>query len=127
LSRHPELVSGSQRCHPGLDPGSTTLIKLLNTISMQPVKSLITEEELEQLASRSNFRYGQKIAEEGDITFTKVNTFNLFADVKHHNGEKRSVEIMSTPKGLRWRCTCTSRKDLFCKHLVAVGLKAVQS
>ncbi|HEV8601312.1 MAG TPA: hypothetical protein VGQ87_01800 [Patescibacteria group bacterium] len=93
---------------------------------MKPLKSFLTEEQLEDLASRSNFRYGKAIAEDGDVTVLKANTFNLVARVKHKNGEARTVELMSTPKGFRYRCTCTSRKDLFCKHCVAVGLSSLK-
>lgn len=92
---------------------------------MKPIKTFLTQEFLEDLASRSNFRYGQAIAEDGDVTVLGKNTFNIVAKVKHGNGEKRTVELMSTPKGFRYRCTCTSRKDLFCKHCVAVGLSSV--
>jgi len=93
---------------------------------MKPLKTILTEEMLEEMASRSNFRYGQKIAKDGDVHVLKTNTFNLVARVKHGQGETRTVELMSTPKGFRHRCTCTARKDLFCKHCVAVGLSSLQ-
>ncbi len=93
---------------------------------MKPIKTFLTEEFLEDLASRSNFRYGQAIAEDGDVTVLDKNTFNIVAKVKHNQGETRTVELMSTPKGFRFRCTCTSRKDLFCKHCVAVGWSSLK-
>ena len=89
---------------------------------MKSLKSFLTEELLEGLASRSNFRYGQQIAKDGDVKVLKTNTYALVARVKHKDGQARTTELMSTPKGFRYRCTCTSRKDLFCKHCVAVGL-----
>jgi uncharacterized Zn finger protein len=91
---------------------------------MEPIATFITPENLEKLASRSNFRYGKQIAEDGEVNFTKVNRFNLEARVKHGNHEARGVKIESTVKGLRWKCTCTSKKGFFCQHCVAVGLAA---
>jgi uncharacterized Zn finger protein len=93
---------------------------------MLPLASFITPEKLEELASRSHFRYGKQIAEEGEIEFTKTNTFNAVATVKHQNSQKRTVSLMSTTKGFRWKCTCTSKKGIFCQHCVAVGLAANQ-
>ena len=91
---------------------------------MKPVLSLISLEQLEKLASRSNFRYGQEIFKNGKIEITKSNTFNIVATVKSKNKNARTAELSSTSKGLRWKCTCTGRKDLFCNHCVAVGIFA---
>jgi uncharacterized Zn finger protein len=90
---------------------------------MKPIKSFLTEEQIENLASRSNFRYGKSMADDG-VTITRSNSFNVEAKVKYGEGEGRKVELSSTTKGFRWKCTCTSRKDLFCKHCVAVALHA---
>lgn len=89
---------------------------------MKPVKNLISLELLKELASRSNFRYGQDIAENGTITYDMENAFHVIAHVVFRGGQARTVDVLSTPKGLRFKCTCTSRKDLFCNHCVAVGL-----
>lgn len=89
---------------------------------MKPIKTFLTLENLEALASRSNFRYGSAIAEDGDVTILETKTFSVVAKVKHAQGETRTVKLESTPKGFRYKCTCTSRKDLFCKHCIAVGL-----
>ena len=89
---------------------------------MKPIKYLVPLEVLEELASRSNFRLGKAIASEGQITFEKQNTFNVIAKVRSKKGETRTVHLESTSKGLRWKCTCSSRKDLFCQHCVAVGM-----
>lgn len=89
---------------------------------MKPVKSLITLESLKELASRSNFRYGQDIAKNGTIAYEMENAFHVVARVTFRGGQARTVDVLSTPKGLRFKCTCTSRKDLFCNHCVAVGL-----
>lgn len=89
---------------------------------MKPVKNLVTFELLEELASRSNFRYGRDIVKSGTITMDTVNAFHVVARVAFHGGQTRTVDVLSTPKGLRFKCTCTARKDLFCNHCVAVGL-----
>ncbi len=91
---------------------------------MTPILDLVAAEQLADLASRSNFRYGKEIAKHGEISLPKSNRFHLQATVKSKNGQTRTVSLLSTPKGLRWKCTCTSRKDLFCKHCVAAGLVA---
>ncbi len=94
---------------------------------MKPLLSLITIEEIEALASRSNFRYGREIAENAEITIQKKNTFNRIAEVRHGNSPVQTVEVMVTAKGLRWKCTCTNRKNIFCEHVVAVCLTALPS
>lgn len=90
---------------------------------MKPIKTILSPPEIERLASRSNFRYGKEIAEDGKITIEKENTFNVRAQVEYKSSEKRTVDLMSTTKGLRWKCTCTNRKDMFCQHCVALGIK----
>jgi uncharacterized Zn finger protein len=89
---------------------------------MKPIRSLLTTEVIEDLASRSHLRYGQQMAEDGDVKITEENNYNVTAHVKHREGQGRTVNLMSTTKGLRWKCTCTSKKDLFCNHCVAVAL-----
>ena len=90
---------------------------------MQPINQLVTTEKLQYLATRSHFRFGKDIAENGVVKVTKSNTFNYIASVQRKDGgETRTVELSSTTKGFRWKCTCSSKKDLFCEHAVAVGL-----
>lgn len=89
---------------------------------MKPIKSLVTQEQLTELATRSNFRLGKAIAEQGKIIFDTFNTFNVLARVEFKNKQPRTVHMESTPKGLRWKCTCSNRKDLFCEHCVALGI-----
>lgn len=91
---------------------------------MLPLSSFITPEKLEELASRSHFRYGMQIAEEGEIKISKRNTFNVIATVKHGSHQTRTVSLMSTTKGFRWKCSCSSKKGFFCQHCAAVGLAA---
>lgn len=91
---------------------------------MKSILSLISIEQLEELASRSNLRYGQEIFKNGKIEITKSNTFNIWAKVQSKNKQSQEVELSSTSKGFRWKCSCTGRKDLFCNHCVAVALFA---
>ena len=92
---------------------------------MKPVTSLITLEEINRLASRSNLRLGKAIAEEGQFVVEKENTYGQTVRITHKNGQPRTVHVESTPKGLRWKCTCSSRKDLFCQHCAALGLHII--
>ena len=89
---------------------------------MKPIQILITTELIAELASRSNLRLGKAIAEDGKFEVEKTNTYGITARISHKSGQSRTVHLESTPKGLRWKCTCSSRKDLFCQHCVALGL-----
>jgi len=93
-----------------------------NQTNMLQLKVILTPDEIEKLASRSNFRYGKNLAEDSKIRVIKSNTFNLIAELKHGNSKPQTVELTSTTKGFRWKCTCTAKKDYFCEHCVAVGL-----
>lgn len=92
---------------------------------MKPLTQLLTLELIEGLSTRSNLRAGKEIAREGGITPEKTNTFNLIAQVQFRGGETRTVELMSTSKGFRWKCTCSSRKTLFCKHCTAASIALI--
>lgn len=89
---------------------------------MKLIRDLIFLEELERLASGSHFRYGEKILRDGEVTIAEDNRIHIVAQVKQIPGENRTVEMWATPKGLKWKCACTARKGLFCKHCVALGL-----
>lgn len=89
---------------------------------MLPIKSLLTPEEIKKLASRSHYRYGEQMSEDANITWTKENNFNIHATVKQGNKAGHDVELMSTTKGFRYKCTCTNKKDLFCEHCTAVAI-----
>jgi hypothetical protein len=89
---------------------------------MKPLKEIITPELLESESSRSNFRYGKQIAKDAQFKITKTNTFNHLAEIKLPSGTALNTALMSTTKGLRWKCDCTNKKDYFCEHCVALGL-----
>jgi hypothetical protein len=94
---------------------------------MKPIRYLITLDMLTELSSRSNFRYGKEIAKDGKITVVESNAFRTEARVEYKNKEARTAELSSTPKGLRWKCTCSSRKNLFCEHCIALGFYILDS
>lgn len=90
---------------------------------MQSILSFLTTENLKELASRSHFRYGQDLAENSEIKITKQNTFNILADIKlPKNNKILKTELNSTTKGLRWKCSCSNKKNYFCEHCVALGI-----
>jgi uncharacterized Zn finger protein len=89
---------------------------------MKPVTSFVTIEELQKLASRSNFRYGQELAKNSTITFPENKTFYVEAEVKTKSRDPEKLLLQSTSKGLKWKCSCTARKNFFCEHAVAVGI-----
>jgi uncharacterized Zn finger protein len=92
---------------------------------MKPVTTLINLEEITGQASRSNLRLGKAIAEDGKFVLEKSNTYMQLVQVSHKGGQTRTVRVEATPKGLRWKCTCSARKDLFCEHCVALGLHII--
>jgi uncharacterized Zn finger protein len=89
---------------------------------MPSVADLTNEDSLLRLSSTSNFRLGLEIAETGGVELVEYGPFRVVAEVTPPGGVKRTVTLTSTPDGLKWKCTCTSREDLFCKHSVAAGI-----
>lgn len=89
---------------------------------MKPVKTLVNLEVVSELASRSNFRLGKAMAEDGQFKIEKSNPFVEEVKLSYKNGQVRDIRVESTSKGLKWKCSCSSRKDLFCEHCVALGL-----
>ncbi len=87
---------------------------------MSSVVDLVEPDHLAQLASPANLRLGRDIAGQGGVKILEFGTCRVTARVS--NGQRRTVELSSTPQGLEWRCTCTRRADLFCKHCVALAV-----
>jgi uncharacterized Zn finger protein len=87
---------------------------------MSSVVDLVEPDHLAQLATPANLRLGREIAAGGGVTIVDFNPCCVTARVS--NGQRRTVELNSTPQGLAWRCTCTKRPGLFCKHCVAVAV-----
>ncbi len=87
-----------------------------------PLLSLITEKEIERLASRSHLRFGKQLLKDGVIQITNSNMFRRVATVKYKNNPLQTVEFLSDSKGLHYKCSCTNKKHFFCEHCAAVAL-----
>jgi len=87
-----------------------------------PILDLLTEKDVEKLASRSHLRFGKQIIKNGTITITNSNMFRRIAVVKYKNNPLQTVEFLSDNKGLHYKCSCTNKKHFFCEHCAAVAL-----
>jgi uncharacterized Zn finger protein len=75
---------------------------------------------LEQLATPSDYRLGQQIADAGGVTIEEFGPLRVTAHAT--GGQRRFVELASWPDSLAYTCTCSSKLERPCKHVVAVGL-----
>jgi uncharacterized Zn finger protein len=87
---------------------------------MSAVADLVEPDHLRHLATLANLRLGEAIASAGGVELIELGPCQVVARVG--SGQRRRVELASTPQGLAWRCTCTKRPDLFCKHCVAAAI-----
>jgi uncharacterized Zn finger protein len=87
---------------------------------MSAVADLVEPDHLRRLATAANLRLGEAIAQAGGVEIVELGPCVVVARVD--NGQRRRVELASSPQGLAWRCTCTKRPDLFCKHCVAAAI-----
>lgn len=90
-----------------------------------PLATILSQKEIEKMASRSNLRFGKQMAESAKIVFTLQNIFHITATVEHKNAALQTVDLLSTNKGLQFKCSCTNKKNVFCEHCTAVALKMV--
>jgi uncharacterized Zn finger protein len=86
------------------------------------VADLVTPAAIETLATRSNLRLGREIVASGGVEFQEFEPLRVWAKVT--GGQRRNVELLSDQGELSWRCSCTKRADLICKHCVAAALAA---
>jgi uncharacterized Zn finger protein len=93
---------------------------------MQSVADLAEPKALADLATPANLRLGREILDQGGVELTRLEPLHVSAKVGGVAAadQRRTVELISGPAGLAWSCTCTKRKDLFCKHGVAAALAA---
>jgi uncharacterized Zn finger protein len=84
------------------------------------VADLVPPAVVEKLATRANLRLGREIVASGDVEFLKFSPSRVQAKVT--GVQRRSVELLSDHGELRWRCSCSKKLDLFCKHCVAAAL-----
>lgn len=84
----------------------------------EPVAVLFGALPLDELAIPSSIRLGERIASHHNgVVVTKQGEFALVAKVTV--GQARTVTVSRDGRDLSWRCSCTRRTDLFCKHLTA--------
>lgn len=94
---------------------------------MKPILEIITESTVTDLASRSNLRFGKTLLKNEHVKIVKQNTFNIDGKVQHSKSQEYDTWLGSTSKGLRWKCSCTSKKEYFCEHCVALSLKLIDT
>ncbi|MBI2853646.1 MAG: YdeI/OmpD-associated family protein [Chloroflexi bacterium] len=81
----------------------------------------LSPEAVRSLAALSNLRLGKEIAVSGGVELIESSPALVVARVRPEGGQRRTVELRSTEKGLTWKCTCTT-KGTFCKHCVAAAV-----
>jgi uncharacterized Zn finger protein len=87
---------------------------------VKPVSELAQPDVLNVLATPSEYRLGQEIAAN---KFVEIEASSPERVVAHATGgQRRLVELHATPEGLAYTCTCNSKLERPCKHVVAVGL-----
>lgn len=89
---------------------------------MKKLPELIRLVRVGELASRSHGRLGAEMADDDAVTVQERGPFLLRATVAFRNGQAYVVRIDATSKGLRYACSCSSRKGNFCAHVTAVVL-----
>ena len=97
-------------------------------LSMPSVSDLVEPSTLTVRIAPANLRLGREIADRGDVELIEFGPLRVMARVggTAASGQRRTVELVSTPNGLEWSCTCTRNRSLFCKHCVATVLIAWQ-
>lgn len=87
-----------------------------------PVADLIDDTLVGRLASPADLRRGREIAATGGVDFIKRGPLRVIARVG--GAQTRTVELISTPSGLEWSCSCLgTKRHVFCKHCVAAALE----
>jgi uncharacterized Zn finger protein len=86
------------------------------------VADLIDDTLVRRLASPSDLRGGREIAATGGVHLVKRDPLRVIARVT--GARTHTVELISTPSGLEWTCTCGDTKERsFCRHCVAAALE----
>jgi uncharacterized Zn finger protein len=91
---------------------------------MRSVADLVHHGVLVRLATPANLRLGRKIVDQGGVELAPSAPLRASARVGGVAAadRRRIVELTSSASGLTWSCTCTTSKELFCKHCVATAL-----
>ena len=92
------------------------------------ITSLIQPGQIAALATPSNLRLGQQIVTEGGVEQLPAGPEHIKARVGKVSsaGQMRTVELFAGEDGLEWSCTCTRRRDIFCKALRGSGYRCVK-
>ncbi len=79
-----------------------------------------------RLATPAHLRLGQEIVDQEGVELIRSDPLQVRAKVGGVAAarQRRTVELVASPAGLAWSCSCSKRKDLFCKHCVATALVA---
>jgi uncharacterized Zn finger protein len=89
---------------------------------MKPVSELAQPNVLNVLATPSEFRLGEEIAKNGAVEIEQSTPERVIAHAT--GGQRRLVELRASNEGLAYTCTCNSKLERPCKHVVAVGIVA---
>lgn len=84
---------------------------------MPAIANLVDHGVLARLATPANLRLGRKIVDQGGVELAPLGQLRVSAKVGGVAAavQRRIVELACGAAGLEWSCTCTSRRDLFCK------------
>jgi uncharacterized Zn finger protein len=93
---------------------------------MPSVADLVEPEALARLATPANLRLGHEIVDQGGVELVRFEPLRVSGKVGAvaAASQRRTVELVSGSGGLEWSCACTRRRELFCKHCVAIALVA---
>lgn len=87
---------------------------------MPSVAELVSPTQLEALATPSEYKLGREIVKNEGVELEEFGPQRVVAHAT--GGQRRLVELRATGNGLEYSCTCNSKLDKPCKHVVAVGL-----
>jgi uncharacterized Zn finger protein len=88
---------------------------------MQSIADHVEPAKLKELATPADYRLGEEIKANGAVELEEFGPTRVVAHAT--GGQRRLVELRSTPAGLGYTCTCSSKLDRPCKHVVAVALE----
>ena len=99
------------------------------------IAKLLTLEQIKELATPSNFRYGEAIFERGGVEIidkhaSKVEAWvgGLDGSVASGGSQRRRTQFISKDGELKWHCAGNPKNhQIFCKHCVALGLKIIEN
>jgi uncharacterized Zn finger protein len=87
---------------------------------MPSVADLVDEPRLRELVDdNAELQRGRALADGGAVRFGNFGPLAVTAEVD--DGYTHSVELASTPQGLRWSCSCNA--DGFCVHATAAAIE----